>query len=58
MRWMVAKLKTGELNSSDIGDFFPVTWKKYLTETDQTDHIKARYIPFMLLNSPHFRTIK
>ena len=42
MRWMVAKLKAGELNTSDIADFFPVTWKKYLTETDQTDHIKAR----------------
>ena len=42
MKWMVAKLELGELQTSDIGDMFPVTWKKYLTETDQTDHIKAR----------------
>ena len=42
MRWMVAKLKSGELQLSDIADLFPVTWKKYLTETEQSDHIKAR----------------
>ncbi len=42
VRWTVAGLEKGQLQLRDIADLFPVTWKKYLTETDQTDDIKAR----------------
>ena len=43
LRWCISRMDKGELDTTDIADKFPVTWRVYLEDTSNSDKVNATW---------------
>ncbi|XP_064640559.1 uncharacterized protein LOC135495658 [Lineus longissimus] len=43
IRWLIHELEAGGLSSCEVMDMFPQTWKRFLSERNQSDEISANW---------------